>query len=89
MNEAQRSIQQKATKNSQDQEKHIDRVQMARDMIDFNNDMSKMVQKSKHGKLQQKMDLSVAMRQNERIKQLEKQNEAKIDELHKVGPPMM
>ena len=29
------------------------------------------------------------MRQNERRKQLDKHNQAQMDELHKVGPPMM
>ena len=89
INEAQRSIQKNTTKNIEAQEKHSDRAQIARDMIDFNNEMSSMVQKCQYGKLQQKVDLGIAMRQNERKKQLGKQNQAQMDELHKAGPPMM
>lgn len=58
-------------------------------MLDFNHEMVQAMRKSKDGKQNMKSDLGVAMKQLEKRKITEKQNEAALDQLHKVGPPMM
>ena len=58
-------------------------------MVEFEKQMVKAYERRNKVKKYLKSELCVAMKNLEEKKEIQKVNEAKIDELHKVGPPMM